>query len=90
MKVILYVNIDTYEIYNQEEFNKIVKGKAEELKKDEYEFRDYLESNYTTLQLFQLTEEEHKIAIIDFEKNWCLKVAEKILLDEYIGREVEI
>ena len=91
MKITLYVNINTCEVYNQEEFNKIIKGKAEKLKKDEDEFSNYLKHNYTTLQLFQLTEEEHSKAITDFEKNWCLKASKEILLDEkYVEREIEI
>ena len=92
MKVTLYVNINTCEIYNQEEFNKIIKEKAEKLKKDEDEFSDYLDHNYTTLQLFQLTEEERSKAVVDFERNWCLKAAKEILLDgeEYMLREIEI
>ena len=91
MKVTLYVNINTCEVYNQEEFNKIIKGKVEKLKEDEDEFINYLKHNYTTLQISQLTEEECSKAIADFEKNWCLKASKEILLDEkYVEREIEI
>lgn len=92
MKITLYVATDTYDLYREEDFNEILKDKAERLARDEDELVEYLDYTYTSLELFRLTDEERKDVMSDFKEDWCLKRAKQILLEdeEYVEREVEI
>lgn len=92
MKITLYVSTDTYDLYKEEEFNEVLKYKAEMLAKDEDELAEYLDDTYTPLELFRLTDEKRKDVISNFKKDWCFKRAKQFLLldEDYIEREIEI
>ena len=92
MKITLYVDTDTYNLYREEDFNEILEDEAEQLAKDESMLREYLDDTYTSLELFRLTDEQREDILSNF-KDWCLQRAKNFLLEyevDYVEREIEI
>ena len=57
----VYVSSDTYsdtEVISTEEYEEKVKARAEEFFQDEYEFREWLEENYTFMDLWAMTDSQ--------------------------------
>ena len=88
----IYVNTINYNLYKEEDFNKILEDETEQLAKDESMLREYLDDTYTSLELFRLTDEQREDILSNF-KDWCLQRAKKFLLEydeNYVEREIEI
>ena len=55
------------EIITVEEYGELLKNRAEEIRLDEREFSDYLSDNYSTDEVFAMTEEDKQNVREDFE-----------------------
>ena len=81
------------EIITIEEYDEILKDREEEIRLDEREFSDYLSENYSTDEIFAMTEEDKQKVREDFESN-CRDWASDNLSDSWeyleISTEVEI
>ena len=81
------------DVISREAFNKLVQERADELFQDHFEFEEWLEENFTTLELWDLTELKKTEVKSEF-KHYCLVVAEKELLEDWqefeITTEVEV
>ena len=81
------------EVISREAFNQLVRERAEELFQDHFEFEDWLEENFTTLELWDLTDLKKTEVKSEF-KHYCLAEAEKELNEDWeefeITTEVEV
>ena len=79
------------EIITVEEYEELTKSKEEEIKFDEREFADYLGDNYTTDEVFAMSEEDKLNVRRDFE-NRCQDWVLDNLMDgwEYIEIRTEV
>lgn len=81
------------EVISREAFNKLVQERADEIFQDHFEFEDWLEENFTTLELWDLTELRKTEVKSEF-KHYCLVIAEKELFEDWhefeITTEVEM
>ena len=75
------------EVISREAFEQLVRERAEELFQDNCVFEDWLDENFTTLELWDLTDLK-KAAVRGEYKTYCLNSAEGELLDDW--KEFEI
>lgn len=70
------------EVITIEEYDGIAKDREEKIKLDEQGFSDYLDDNYTTNEVFAMTEADKQNVQKDFEKH-CRECAWEALSDEW-------
>ena len=80
MKV--YVNWQTKEVISQEQYNQRIAALAAEYVDDDSLLDDYLEDRYTSLELFNMSEEERAEVRGDFAE-WCYHGAENALIEDF-------
>lgn len=81
------------EIITVEEYDELVENREEEIKLGRQDFSDYICENYTTDEIFAMTEEEKQNVREDFERrcqDWALESLEGCWEYLEIRTEVEI
>ena len=62
----VYVNWNERDILTEDEFNEMKQNKARNMFEDEDEFKDWLNSDYSASEIFEMTAEER----IEVQKRW--------------------
>ena len=70
----VYVNWNERDILTEDEFNEMKQNKARNMFEDEDEFKDWLNTDYSASEIFEMTAEER----IEVQERW----------DEYCADEV--
>lgn len=90
--VVLYRNDSEYDytdILTQEDYEELIKTRAKEMYEDPEEFLQYLEDNYTLLEIFNLTEQDKKVIKKDDFKYHCETWARDEFSEQYSRIELE-
>lgn len=91
-RVVLYRNDSEYEyadILTQEDCEELIKTRAKEMYEDPEEFLQYLEDNYTLLEIFNFTEQDKKAIKKDDFKYYCETWARDEFSKQYERIELE-
>jgi hypothetical protein len=88
MKEIYYINDTNNKKYTQQEFQKKVSQKAKKIQNNKDDFDNFLFERYRSYDIFFMTTQEKEKVMINFQE-WCLKLAEEILLDQYYHKVIQ-
>ena len=83
----VYVNWNERDILTEDEFNEMKQNKARNMFEDEDEFKDWLNSDYSASEIFEMTTEER----IEVQKRWdeyCMSETQDNL--DYYWDEIDL
>ena len=81
MKIKLYVDWDNHQVLNQDQYEERLSEAADELFADDNCLAEWLDENFTLLDIFQAGEVKKEEIRADF-RDYCQKNAESILSDD--------
>ena len=81
MKIKLYVDWDNHQVLNQGQYEERLSEAADELFADDNCLAEWLDENFTLLDIFQAGEAKKEEIRADF-RDYCQKNAESILSDD--------
>ena len=81
MKIKLYVDWDNHQVLNQDQYEERLSEAADELFADDNCLAEWLDENFTLLDIFQAGEAKKEEIRADF-RDYCQKNAESILSDD--------
>lgn len=83
----VYVNWNERDILTEDEFNEMKQNKARNMFEDEDEFKDWLNTDYSASEIFEMTAEER----IEVQKRWdeyCMSETQDNL--DYYWDEIDL
>lgn len=81
MKIKLYVDWDNHQVLNQDQYEERLSGAADELFADDNCLAEWLDENFTLLDIFQAGEAKKEEIRMDF-RDYCQENAESALSDD--------
>ena len=81
MKIKLYVDWDNHQVLNQDQYEERLSEAADELFADDNCLAEWLDENFTLLDIFQAGEAKKEEIRADF-RDYCQKNAESVLSDD--------
>lgn len=90
MKIKVYANWGCQIVENTTDFEKRVKEQVEDLSRDDSFFSDWLDDNFSTAEIFNMSEQDKKSALEDFMDKCQTQAREDLEGDGWEEVEIEI